>query len=68
MRYRRIGSELFPPLAFTKGVIFWEGHVIHVIHAMVFVTCCTVTILPVIDAVLLVGSTSVSGTWNGSTF
>ena len=40
---------------------------LHVIHAMVFVTCCTATILPVIDAVLLVGSTSANGTKNGST-
>ena len=46
-----------------KGTTFlW-----HVIHAMVFVTCRTATILPVIDAVSLVGSTSANGTWNGST-
>ena len=46
-----------------KGTTF----LLHVIHAMVFVTCCTATILPVIDAVLVVGSTSANGTWNGST-
>ena len=33
---------------------------------MVFVACCTATILPVIDAVSVVGSTSANGTWNGS--
>ena len=47
----------------AKGTTFlW-----HVIHTMVFVTCRTATILPVIDAVSLVGSTSANGTWNGST-
>ena len=45
-----------------KGTTF----LLHVIHAMVFVACCTATILPVIDAVSVVGSTSASGTWNGS--